>query len=169
MADEARVIVGVSGSPTSFNALRRAVAEARLRHAPLEIVYVYPLALWALGYLDGQRSLERAAREQLAGHVADALGEPPADIAVTEVVVGSESPAAALAARPVAAEELLVLGAGDPVWWLRWRGSAVVRYCVRSCVCPVLVVPPHPLARELGRRRLRRGALDRELSQLLHR
>ncbi|MBI3688727.1 MAG: universal stress protein [Actinobacteria bacterium] len=168
MSGTPRVIVGVSGSPTSLNALRRAVAEARMRGVPLEVAHVYPLALWALGYPEGRGSLEQAARDRLAGFLQDGLGEVPADLHTTQVVTGSESPAAALATRAVRPDDLLVLGTGHPRWLLRWRTSPVVRYCLRTAICPVLVVPPHPLARELGHWRMRRHSLDRELAGLLH-
>jgi K+-sensing histidine kinase KdpD len=44
MADEwtapRRIVVGIDGSPNSVSAPRRAVTQARQRHAELELVYV---------------------------------------------------------------------------------------------------------------------------------
>jgi len=155
----ARVVVGVTGSPSSGAALRRATQEARLSGRPLIPVLAWEppggeaayrlapepalLALW-----------ECNARRRLETAVSEALGALPRDVAVEPMLV--RAPAAfalnALADRP---EDLLVLGAGPRRPLLRMLRGYVRRGTLTRAKAPVLLVTPagrpHRVRRELRR------------------
>jgi nucleotide-binding universal stress UspA family protein len=159
-ARPARVVVGVTGSPSSGAALRRAVQEARrtgrvlvpmLAWEPLGGEAVYRLApepalaaIWA-----------RQARQRLDTAVAEALGALPLDVQVELAVVRAPAPLAlnALADQP---EDLLVLGAGPRGPLLRRLRGRVRRHTLLRAKAPVLLVTPPALPRRI-RRELRRA------------
>lgn len=139
-----RVIVGVGGSAGSLRALRRAVAEARLRDAELWSVLAWIpqggeifnrrhpcpslLRLWEQ---DALRRL-REAWEQ-------ALGGAPADLDV-RMLTTRGAPGPALVRCADRDDDLLVVGGPGPV--RRLLGGSVAGHCARRARCGVLVVPP---------------------------
>ena len=161
-----RVVVGVSGSPSSLAALRRGAEEAWRSGRVLvpvhaweppegEIVYARApspslAALW-----------ERQARQRLADTLAEVLGTEPslrpqlslAGLLTEPVVVRAPAWHALplLAAEP---DDLLVLGGGGRRRFELLRGSVRRRVLARA-VCPVLAVAP-PTAPRAVRRALRR-------------
>jgi nucleotide-binding universal stress UspA family protein len=164
-----RVVVGVSGSPSSLAALRRASEEAWRSGRPLvavhtweppegEIIYARTpspelAALW-----------ERQARRRLADALAGVLGVElrtggpcgpqlaASGLWVEPVVVRACAWYALpmLAAEP---EDLLVLGGGGRRRFGLLRGPVRRRVLARA-VCPVLTVGP-PTASRAARRALR--------------
>jgi nucleotide-binding universal stress UspA family protein len=162
-----QVIVGVSGSLASLHALRHAVAEARRRTAMLTMVHAYrigaysdPAVLTAL-----REPLQQAAFHRLRGCLDDALGGPPAELALRLVVVGGRPPGQALVAQVHAEDDLLVVGGASGRRFGLHPCGRTADYCARHAPCPVLVVPPPRLARELcGHGRLRRQ-VGRELAR----
>ena len=78
-----RIVVGVDGSDASFEALRRAVAEARAHERVVEAIHAWRLpnigAEFGATGVDGEEP-EEAARDELAGTVAmvdtDGLASP---------------------------------------------------------------------------------------------
>ena len=166
--DQLRVIVGVSGSLGSLHALRRAVAEARLRDA----------ALWAVitwvpkgGELANRRApclpLLQLWRDEAARTLChaweDALGGIPADLHVRMFALRG-TPGQRLVAAADRDGDLLVVGSGSGGPLGRLVNGSVSRYCVKRARCAVLTVPPSPAERELAHRPLARRRLLRELT-----
>ncbi|MFF5550875.1 universal stress protein [Streptomyces olivaceoviridis] len=166
----ARVVVGVSGSPGSLVALRRAAEEARRRGAEL-----WPVLAWEPpgGELAARRSpapavtideWERLARERLLQALRDVFGT--ADLALSgQALLARGTPGPALLRIAVREDDLLVIGAGRRGRLHRALGLSVSRYCLARAACPVLAVPPSPLESELAavrRRTSRRLRLDTE-------
>jgi nucleotide-binding universal stress UspA family protein len=135
-----RIVVGVSGSPASLAALRRAVAEARRCGRPLvalsaweppegEALYCrWPDPQWA-------RHWYAAARTRLADAFEHACGGVPADIDVT-LRVERARPGPALLDLAAHPDDLLVLGTRPGL-----RRGPVRRHVRRHARCPVLTVP----------------------------
>lgn len=158
------VVVGVDNTLAGLHALRRAVAEARARNLPLEAVRAWspgPASLYAI--VPDPRAAEVAAASQLVARAfADTLGGLPLDVTVETVLV-PDVPGAALVRSAARDDDLLVIGAGRH---RRWRRLArTVRYCLSHAACPVLVVPPPPLARE-GSPRVLLRQLRRDIEKM---
>ena len=145
-----RVVVGVSGSLGSVTALRRAATEARLREAEL-----WPVLAWEPpgGELAARRSpppaplvqeWRRTARERRADVLDQVFGDTGAGIPLHGVVVRA-TPGLALVETADRDEDILVVGAGRRGWRRLFSGR-VTRYCLTHAHCPVLAVPPSPLA-----------------------
>jgi nucleotide-binding universal stress UspA family protein len=145
-----RVIVGVSGSPSSLLALRYAAGLARTHEASL-----VPVIAWSP---PGGDLAERnhpsvhlrqvwidAARQRLCAALEMALGGAPTDLAVESQVVRGD---AGVVLVNVAAKDgdLLVVGAGRRGALGRALACRVSRYCVAHARCPVVAVPPPTLA-----------------------
>ena len=158
MSSLRRVIVGASGSPGSLQVLRYARQLARDLDAAL-----VPVLAWLPpgGDLADRRTpceeLRRLwandARQWLQDALNLAWAEPPADLPVRPFIRrGRPGPVLVDAAcRP---GDLLVVGAGRRGALTRIAGGRVSRYCLAHAICPVLTVPPPPLARETRRRAL---------------
>lgn len=168
-----RVIVGVDGSVGSLRALRRAVAEARLRDA-----VVYSVFAWVPPGGEGMNrrvpcppSLTRAWRDDATQRLTtaweEALGGVPSDLEVWLLAVRGRAGdvLVGLADRP---DDLLVVGAGRRGVLRRMVSGSVTRYCVARAGCGVLAVPPSPLEREVQHTFARRRIL-RELTDHLDR
>ncbi len=163
-----QVIVGVSGSPTSLQALRQAVVEARRAGAVLRITHAYrvPTAALVAAGQDCREGLERAAHQLIDACLDQALGGPPDDLPVCRTVVENTAPGAALVGRVRTENDLIVVGASRSVLARRWH-RPVAAHCERYAACPVLVVPPPRMLRDLGGRpRVRRRDLDRQIADL---
>jgi nucleotide-binding universal stress UspA family protein len=135
------IVVGVSGSPASAQALRWAAAEADRLDAQLKIVLIWniePRAYYAPAITsdDYDRRQERAV-SGLAATVRVVLGAAPPD-ALTVVAQGI--PERALVDHSIDAD-LLVLGEAPRMVSGRSIGP-VVRACLSHAHCPVVVVGP---------------------------
>ncbi|MEY9913670.1 nucleotide-binding universal stress UspA family protein [Catenulispora sp. MAP12-49] len=159
----ARVFVGVHGSLGSLQALRRAVAEARERQAVLVAVLAWTPPGGEVAYRRAPcpplHKVQRELAEQRLTDAFDAaLGGIPTGLPVeTRVVCGPPGPVlVSLAARP---DDLLVVGSGRTGVLRRAFGlqPPVVRHFSMRAACPVLVVPPSAMVRDLRRRPLQRG------------
>ncbi|KAA2250997.1 universal stress protein [Solihabitans fulvus] len=148
-----RIVVGVDGGPNSLQALRRAVEEARSRGALVESVLAWTAPG---GELVDRRSPSphlrqlwtADAQERLRTAWDEALGGPPADLAVRLTV--ARGPAGwVLVAIADREDDLLVVGSGCRGLLRRALHTSVSRYCVARAGCPVLAVPPSRLARQL--------------------
>jgi nucleotide-binding universal stress UspA family protein len=164
-----RVVVGVSGSVRSLQALRRAVAEARARRAVL-----VPVHAWVPpgGYLPEQRFPEPDLRQiwtedawQRLRHAFDAaFGGMPPDVDVEPVV--ARGPAQLILTQVASRDDdLLVIGAGRRGLLRRLGNVRIPGYCTANAVCPVLVVPPTALAREMDQPLRAWLAIHRALAQ----
>jgi nucleotide-binding universal stress UspA family protein len=144
-----RVIVGVTGSPGSLQALRYAAGLARTHEAAL-----VPVIAWTPpgGDLADRnhpsahlrRIWSDAARQRLSGALDMALGGVPEGLAVeSQVVRGDPGPVLVATAKD---SDLLVVGAGRRGVLGRVLACRVSRYCLAHAACPVVAVPPPTLA-----------------------
>jgi nucleotide-binding universal stress UspA family protein len=152
-----RVVVGVTGSPSSGAALRRAVQEARRGGRELIPVLAWePPGGEAVYRLAPEPALaavwERNARQRLETAVNEAIGEPPQDVPVELAVVRAPAWYAltALADQP---DDLLVLGAGPRHPLLRRLRGQVRHRATAHAKAPVLLVSHQGMQERPGRMR----------------
>ncbi|MDT0438897.1 universal stress protein [Streptomyces sp. NPDC005840] len=163
-----RVVVGVSGSLGGLTALNRAAEEARRRRAEL-----WAVLAWEAPGGDGPTSraavpepLLREWRALAEGRLLAVLAEafPTADGpgVPLSAVTSRGSAGRALVELACGEGDLLVVGTGRRGRLRRMCAPSVARYCLAHATCPVLAVPPSPLAAEVsalrgpgGGRRLR--------------
>lgn len=157
-----RVVVGVHPTLSGLQALRVAVAQARARGAELHAVRVAtPSTPQRRGEAtDGPSE----SAMMITNAFEDTMGGPPSDLEVRAVVM-PDTPGPVLSEYACRDADLLVLGSGRRGRLRRPWGSRVVRYCLARAGCPVLVVPPPPLARSGSTRTLVRR-LRRDIDQL---
>ena len=149
-----RVIIGASGSPGSLVALRYAEALARAHHAIL-----LPVLAWEppggdradltqpSGHL--RKVWKDLACQQLRNALVAVWAEIPDDPLVQPQV--ERGPAGwVLVSVASRAGDVLVLGAGRRGALPRMACCRVGRYCAAHAQCPVILVPPPELAREVG-------------------
>ncbi|MDF2709421.1 MAG: hypothetical protein K0R62_5073, partial [Nonomuraea muscovyensis] len=104
----------------------------------------------------------RRARDAVWTAFEEALGQVPGDLDISATALrGGAGPTLVdLADR---ADDLIVLGVGDPRPLRRWRARVTARHCVAHAGCPVLAVPLPGHLRALSRTRLRRRDVERLL------
>jgi nucleotide-binding universal stress UspA family protein len=159
-----RVIVGIHPCVSGLGALRRAVGEARLRHAQLVAVRAWnpPVSTGPAG-ATWRDEIEAEAARSIEQAFADAMGGVPSDIDVQQQAI--QGPAGQVLVWVAERDsDLLVVGTCQRGWPRHIAGSPITRYCIHHAHCPVLVVPPHELGRA-GRRNLTR-AMRREAERL---
>jgi nucleotide-binding universal stress UspA family protein len=161
-----RIIVGVSGSPGSLQALRHAADLARNHHAVL-----IPLLAWTPpgGDLADRshpsahlrRVWQDAAWQRLWEAIDLALGGVPDDVEFDSKVLRglAGQVLTGIASYP---GDLLVIGAGRRGPLAHALSCKVSRYCLAHAVCPVVAVPPPALA--LANHGLRGWAFRRRVS-----
>ena len=179
MAAVRRVVVGVSGSLGSLQALRLAADEARARSAAL-----VPVIAWVPPGGDlAERShpspylrqiWRDAARQRLADAFDAGLGGLPDDLPVRARIERGD-PGVVLVDVAASPDDLLVIGTGRRSAIGRALHKSIGRYCLAHAKCPVLAVPPSALMDELGNGRIPRSwslrgrrelehAIDREIN-----
>lgn len=135
-----RILVGVSGSRASENALRWAAQQAGGRSAQLEVVLCWQpqqLAYYAARTTGDHDQQRQAANRRLTGVLQAAFDqEPPADL-TTDVIEGLAE--RTLVDRSVGTD-LLVLGSSSSPSRANQSVGAVIRGCLRRGHCPVVVV-----------------------------
>ena len=148
-----RFVVGVSGSAGSLQALRYAAQLARSDGAVLAPVLAWTppggeLADRQYPSPELRRAWKQAAWDRLWRAVELAVGGPPADVSFSPKVIKGD-PGQVL--TQVAAEpgDVLVIGAGRHGRLRRLLSCRVSRYCLGHACCPIVAVPPSPLAEEL--------------------
>jgi nucleotide-binding universal stress UspA family protein len=131
-----RIVVGVDGSPTSFEALQWAVGEARLRGATLEVVHASFFRQVFLdsfqGAKEGERSILDAALAKAKAMAPDInivgrFGDPPA----AEVLVDVSKDA-----------DLLVVGSRGLGPLKEFSMGSVSHDCARHAQCPLVIIRP---------------------------
>jgi len=149
------VVVGVDGSAGAKNALRWALAEARLRHWPVRAVHA-----WMFGYIGGSvegypywggslgsytslgvdlGDLHRAAGDLLERALADAKDEAEGVEIDRHVVEGA---AAEVLVREATPDDLLVVGSRGHGGFAGLMLGSVSQQCVHHAPCPVVVIHP---------------------------
>lgn len=130
---EARIVVGVDGSPTSKAALDWAIRQAARTGDLVEVVTAYYWFPMPIEDIDFKSVATRVSEDAIFG-----AADPGSPVKVVPKVVNG-SPAKALL-QEAAGAELLVVGS-------RGRGAvseallgSVSHYCVHHAPCPVVVV-----------------------------
>jgi nucleotide-binding universal stress UspA family protein len=156
-----RVVVGVSGSLGSLQALRLAADEARAREATLVpvIAWVPPGGDFAershpSPYL--RQIWREAARQRLADAFDAGLGGLPDDVAVLARIERGE-PGPVLVDVSDGPGDMLVIGTGRRSPIGRALHKSIGRYCLAHAKCPVLAAPPSALMEKLGDGRMKRS------------
>lgn len=156
MTSAQRVIVGVTGSVGNLQALRRATAEARMRGTALVAVHAWlppggDLAERRFSVPELRQVWHDAAWRRVWDAFDAAFGGVPSDLLV-EVLVTRGEPGRVLVKVADQEDDLLVIGAGRRRALRRVLPRRVCRHCVSHAACPVLIVPPSKLAREMEHR-----------------
>jgi nucleotide-binding universal stress UspA family protein len=148
-----RIIVGVSGSPGSLQALRHAADLARIHQAPLIAVFAWTPPGGDLAdrshpspYL--RQVWHDAAWQRLWEAIDLALAGIPDDVALEPKVVRGE-PGHRLTDIACQPGDLLVIGAGRRGALAHALSCRVSRYCLAHAVCAVVAVPPPALAQAI--------------------
>lgn len=138
-----RVVVGVDGSPASYEALRWAVRYARFVAATVDAVAAYELpgaAGWSAPAADAEFD-EAQARQDMTDEIEKVLrqvGEVPLE---QHLVRGT--PAKVLI-RASAGAELLVVGSRGRGGFASLLLGSVSQQCAAHAACPVVIVRPDP-------------------------
>lgn len=151
------VVVGVDTSPGSLEALRWALAEARLRQCPLRVVHAWSdtfmsVAVGGYGYLPScpveagsfavSDGLQRGA-EELVEQVIDEV-EAPLGVDIERSVVGGRAGEVLVATSNQ--NDLLVVGSREHGGVVGLLLGSVREHCAHHARCPVVVVHPHNVA-----------------------
>jgi nucleotide-binding universal stress UspA family protein len=151
MSDEIRpIVVGVDGSPESLGAARWAVAEARLRGRPVQVVnaYTWPVPVVPMAALPTTWS-EESLREAAQAVVDDAVAQVAADgVPVSGAVLTGPAPYALMEAARGA--ELLVVGHRGRGGFTALLLGSVAATVAAHAHCPVAVIRPHAADRRSG-------------------
>ena len=150
MSGVRRIIVGVSGSPGSLQALRHAADLARVHQAGLMPVLAWMPPGGDLAdrshpspYL--RKVWQDAAWQRLCAAVDLALGGVPDDVAFRSQVVRGAA-GQVLTGIACSPGDLLVIGAGRRGPVAHALSCRVSRFCLAHASCPVVAVPPPALA-----------------------
>jgi len=152
------IVVGVDGSPGSDAALRWALAEARLRGAPLRAVHVFqspriPVVGAGLGTAGGlpdpgvlaeeSDELRQAVETEAGNLIEEALRRAGGSLEGLEIERSAVegAPAQALIASAQNAD-LLVLGSRGRGGFLGLLLGSVSQQCAQHPPCPVVILPP---------------------------
>ena len=137
-----RIVVGVKRSAASLAAVRWAAAEARLRRATLHVVHAWEPAIRRASYAilgdspaGGQERVR--ARDNLAAIMLAAFGtDMPAGM-TAEITEGMAERVLADRSRDA---DLLVLGAAADAGMTGRPAGPVIRACMRSARCPLVII-----------------------------
>jgi nucleotide-binding universal stress UspA family protein len=136
------IVVGVKRSAAALAALRWAAAEARLRHTALHVVHAWEPAARAASYAivgdrpaSGQERLR--AQDNLAAIMLAAFGTELPEGITAEVAEGMAERVLAHRSREAC---LLVLGATADVGLADRPAGPVIRACMRSARCPLVII-----------------------------
>ncbi|MFJ5117189.1 universal stress protein [Kitasatospora sp. NPDC088548] len=137
-----RIVAGVDGSPSSRQALRWAVGQARLTGAEVEAVLCWLLPpMYGRAPTSVNRELGHAAEKVLAQAVAEAVGDDrPVEIRES-AVLGN---AAEILVERSRGAELLVVGSRGHGGFAGALLGSVGQHCVQHASCPVVVVRGDP-------------------------
>lgn len=149
------IVVGVDDSPSSIQALRWAIEEARCRDTTLRVVSAWefpfapatntPSAVRADDDpLPHVPSLQQSALDELAAAVTDAGGDPKDPAVSMHVVHGSPVRVLLDAAKDA---DLLVVGSRGRGGFAGLLLGSVSHECAQRAACPVVVVRPRPVPR----------------------
>ncbi|MGW1911554.1 universal stress protein [Streptomyces sp. NPDC002076] len=136
---EPRVVVGVDGSPSSYEALRWAVRYAGLVGATVDAVAVWELPGlhgWSAPAVDTDVD-EEETRQQMRKELTEALGADAAGSVHSHVVHGN---AADVLLRAAEGAELLVVGSRGRGGFAAALLGSVSQHVSQHASCPVVIV-----------------------------
>ncbi|MFI7599390.1 universal stress protein [Actinoplanes sp. NPDC049681] len=140
-----RIVVGVDNSANSREALRWALAQARLTGATVDAVTVWqvpPMYAYAYGWTAAgidDADIGRYAEKALAETVAQVLGGENYPVQVATRVV--QGPAAQVLLAAAKGAELMVLGSRGHGAFAGMLLGSVSQHCVQHAACPTVVIP----------------------------
>ena len=140
-----RIVVGVDNSAGSAEALRWALAHARLTGGSVEAVTAWqvpPMYAYAYGWTPtgiDDAGIIRYAEKTLAETVAQMQGEDDHPVPVTTRVM--EGPAAQVLLDAGKGAELMVLGSRGHGAFSGMLLGSVSQHCVQHATCPTVVIP----------------------------
>ena len=153
-----RVVVGVSGSAGSLEALRFAAEMARNDGGARNEAVLAPVLAWTPpgGDLAERRYpcpplreiWKQAAWDRLWKAIDLAIGGPPADLSFRPEVVRGEA-GQVLTQVAVNPGDILVVSAGRPGALRRLLAGNISRYCLAHARCPLIAVPQNRLAADV--------------------
>lgn len=139
------IVVGVDGSHHSTRALEWAINESALRHTPLTVLSVSPVAASIYGLSAQHYPMDEQSREQVQKATQDVVDEvlsARAGEAPTVTVHAVSGLAADELLKASAGAELLVLGARGAGGFGRLLVGSVSSQVTHHALCPVVIVPP---------------------------
>ena len=144
VSSEARpkIVVGVDGSDSSYEALSWAAAQAEITGSEIEIVTAWEIPNtygWYPPYPE-EYDPEADARRMLQAIAEKAAREHPGLKVDIRVMEGHPAPALIEASRNA---QLLVVGSRGHGAFVEMLLGSVSQHCVSHCACPVVVVR-HP-------------------------
>lgn len=125
------IVVGLDGSDRSHDALRFAIAEARLRGGSVEAITAWHEDQGE----EGREKAERIQEEARTAVLADHHGEPPVSL---QVVAGQPEH---ILVDASARASLLVVGAHGVRSIRHAALGSISEYTARLAYCPVVVIP----------------------------
>ncbi|MFC1413296.1 universal stress protein [Streptacidiphilus sp. N1-12] len=154
MAENVRIVVGVSGSLSSLAALHHAVAEARRLDAVLVPVLAWHPVGGEFAYRSSPcppllREWQQAARKRLDTAFEQSFGGYPAGLRIQPMVVRDDQPGRALVQVADRPGDQLVVSTGRRGRLVRLFHGSVSRYCLAHARCAVTAVPPSELLEAL--------------------
>ena len=144
------IVVGVDGSPGSSEALRWAIAEARLRSVPMRAIHAWtysqPLVPSLVGYPYSTESVDYAVddqrqAEQRLERATSELGEEH-ELEIERIV--AEGSAARVLIDAVGEADLLVVGSRGHGGFTNLLLGSVSQQCAQHASCPVVIVRSSP-------------------------
>jgi Universal stress protein UspA and related nucleotide-binding proteins len=137
-----RIVVGVDGSPSSKQALRWAIGQARRTGATIDAIstWEYP-STYSWGPIVEGDELAKLCAQQLSDTVLEVADEDPPVPIRTHVFEGH--PASVLT-REAKGAQLLVVGCRGHGTFVGALLGSVSQYCVHHAPCPVVVIRPTP-------------------------
>jgi nucleotide-binding universal stress UspA family protein len=145
LVQDRRIVVGIDNSAGSAEALRWALAHARLTGGSVEAVTAWqvpPMYAYAYGWTPtgiDDASIVRYAEKTLAETVAQVQGEDDHPVPVTTRVM--EGPAAQVLLDAGKGAELMVLGSRGRGAFSGMLLGSVSQHCVQHATCPTAVIP----------------------------
>ena len=141
-----RIVVGIDNSAASAEALRWALAHARLTGGSVEAVAAWQMPLmyasaygWTPPGIHDDEGIARYAEKALAETVAQVMDGEDNPVGVTIRVL--EGPAAQVLLAAGKGAELLVLGSRGHGAFAGMLLGSVSQHCVQHATCPTVVIP----------------------------
>lgn len=140
---QARIVVGVDGSPGSLRALSWAAGEARVRNATLEVVaaWAYPTPVLLIPEVPNPPQVDILRREAhgLIDQELEKVAEEVSGLDIERRVLEGNAPQVLLARGEEA--DVLVVGSRGLGGFRGLVLGSVSQQCVQHATCPVVVVP----------------------------